>query len=287
MVAAIEVNINHLFFWDPVLFDGTPFEVNRVAILMIASSLLCIAFFLVGARRKALVPKGMQNITETAYSFVRNQIALDVIGPKDGLKYAPYLAALFFFIFFSNLLEIIPGINFPVTSRMAIPAVLSLLTYIIFNIIGIVKQGPIHYFKETLFPPGVPKPVYILLTPIELFSVFVIRPLTLAVRLLANMMAGHVLLTIFFLFTHYYIVENFKLITAPLGVLTFVVACVLILFEVLVISIQAYIFTMLTAFYIAEATHGHGESDVELEREAGEKLPVPEHEVEGLKPQTA
>ena len=145
------------------------------------------------------------------------------------------------------------------------------------------KQGPIKYFKDTLFPPGVPKLVYILLTPIELFSVFIIRPLTLAVRLLANMMAGHVLLTIFFLFTHDFIIENFKLVTAPLGILTFLLACILIVFELLVIAIQAYIFTMLTAFYIAESIHGHGEHE---EEEVGGAQADPakptDHETEGL-----
>jgi F-type H+-transporting ATPase subunit a len=111
----------------------------------------------------------------------------------------------------------------------------------------------------------VPKGIYIILTPIELFSVFVIRPLTLAIRLFANMMAGHVLLTIFFLFTHEFLVHNIfedlNLLTLPLGILTFIVACGLIVFELLVITIQAYIFTLLTAFYIAESIHGHGDHD--------------------------
>ncbi len=126
------------------------------------------------------------------------------------------------------------------------------------QLIGFAKHG-FKYVTGVLFPPGVPKLVYILLTPIEFFSVFLIRPLTLAIRLLANMMAGHVLLTIFFLFTHEFLVTDFKIATAPLGIVTAVVAAGLIVFELLVISIQAYIFTMLTAFYIAESLHGHGE----------------------------
>jgi F-type H+-transporting ATPase subunit a len=134
---------------------------------------------------------------------------------------------------------------------------LAILTYLIFNIVGIVKQGPIGYLKATMFPPGVPKPIYIILTPIEIFSVFIVRPLTLMVRLMANMMAGHVLLTIFFLFTHEFLVTNIGP-TAPLGVITLVVAAALMMLEMLVIGMQAYIFTMLTAFYISEAVHGHG-----------------------------
>lgn len=259
----------HLFIWDPIFFEGTPFEINRVVLLMFLASALCIAFFWLGSRRGSLVPKGIQNIAESAYFFVRDQIAIDVIGPKDGLIFAPYLATLFFFIFFMNLLEIVPGINFPVTSRMAIPAMLALLTYIIFNVVGIVRQGPVRYFKDTLFPPGVPMVVKPLLAIIELASVFIFRPLTLAIRLFANMMAGHVLLTIFFLFTHGFLVVDFNALTVPIGILTGVVAAGLIIFEMLVISIQAYIFTMLTAFYIAESIHGHGEHEEEHAHDIG------------------
>jgi F-type H+-transporting ATPase subunit a len=260
------IDVNHLFFWDPFLFEGTPFEVNRVVLLMFVAGLACLAFFWAGAKGR-LVPKGFfQNAAEQGYMFVRNQIAVDVIGPKDGPKYAPFLASLFFFIFFCNLLEIVPGINFPVTSRMAVPAALALLTYVTFVFVGFKKQG-FRFLKDTLFPPGVPKPVYILLTPIEIASVFIIRPLTLAIRLLANMMAGHVLLTIFFLFTHDFLIDEVG-ISAPLGVVTFVVACGLLVFEMLVISIQAYIFTLLTAFYISESIHGHGDHADTSEHEA-------------------
>jgi F-type H+-transporting ATPase subunit a len=255
----VELDVNHLFFWDPIWFEGTPFAINRTVVMMMVASVLCMLFFWSGARRRALVPKGMQMLAESAYGFVRNQIAIDVIGPKDGPKYANYLASVFFFIFFSNLLEIVPGINYPVTSRMAIPFFLAIATYLIFNFVGFKKQG-FRYLTGTLFPSGVPWPIYILLTPIEFFSVFVIRPLTLMIRLLANMMAGHVLLTIFFLFTHDFLVENLTY-TAPLGVVTMIVASGLIVFELMVIAIQAYIFTMLTAFYIAESIHGHGEED--------------------------
>ena len=270
-----DFDVNHLFFYDPFALKGTPFAINRVAVLMWVASLLCIGFFLLGVRRKSLVPRGLQNLVETAYLFVRNNIAIDVIRP-EGARYANYLAAVFFFIFFSNFLEIVPGVNFPVTSRMAIPAALALLTYVIFNVVGIVKQGPIHYVKNVLFPPDVPKAIYVLLTPIELFSTFIVRPFTLAVRLFANMVAGHTLLTIFFLFTNDFLLENLGP-SAPFGVLTLVISCVLILFELLVISLQAYIFTMLTASYIAEATHGHGEP--EEHEEATHEV---RHETEGI-----
>ena len=257
MQLAIELDINHLFFWDPILFKGQPYEMNRVAILMLLAAAACVGFFLYGAAKKALVPKGGQNLAETAYLFVREKIAVDVIGPKDGPKFAGYLASVFFFILFMNILAVIPGIHFAPTSRMAIPFMLAILTWIIFNIVGVVKQGPVGYLKGILFPPGVPKAVYILLTPIEFFSVFIVRPLTLMVRLLANMMAGHVLLTIFFLFTHDFLVHNLGP-ASPLGLVTLLVAVALMMLELLVCFMQAYIFTMLTAFYISESVHGHG-----------------------------
>jgi F-type H+-transporting ATPase subunit a len=274
----MEIDVNELFFWEPVAFKGTFFEINRPVLLMFVSSLLCLAFFLAGARRGRLVPKGIQNLAETAYFFVRNNIAIDMMGPEQGARYAPYLASLFFFIFFANLLEIVPGINFPVTARMAIPAFLALLSYVIFNAVGIARQGPINYIRNTLFPPGVPLPIVPLLALIELFSTFVIRPLTLAIRLMANMMAGHVLLTIFFLFSAEFIEFGPRL---PLGIVTAIVAAALIVFELLVIAIQAYIFTMLTAFYISEALHGHGEA--EPHAPPGEAA----YETEGLQTQAA
>jgi F-type H+-transporting ATPase subunit a len=128
MTLAIELDPFHLFLWDPIAFEGTPFELNRVSLLMIFGTLCCITFFLLAARRGPLVPKGIRAMGESAYGFVRSQIAIDVIGPEEGPKYANYLGSLFFFIFFMNLMEIVPGINFPATSRMAVPAMLSFLT---------------------------------------------------------------------------------------------------------------------------------------------------------------
>ena len=264
----MEIDVFHLFLWEPIAFEGTPFAINRVVLLMFLAAAITIGFFLLGARKRALVPRGIQFVAEEGYLFVRNKIAIDVIGP-EGVKYAPFLATLFFFIFFLNLLEIVPGVSFPVTSRLALPAIMALITYVVFNVVGILKQGLGGYLKGTLFPPGVPGWIKPLLAVVELLSVFIIRPLTLTLRLFANMLAGHVLLTIFFLFTEELIFHGDP-IQWPLGVLTFFVAAVLIVFEFFVISIQAYIFTVLTAFYIAESIHGHGEEEHD-EKEATQK----------------
>src|SRR5918996_5379228 len=144
----MELDVNELFFWDPVALEGTPFAVNRVVLLMFIAAIACVAFFVIGSRRRALVPKGAQNLAEMGYLFVRNNIAIDVIGP-EGAKFANYLVVLFFFIFFCNLLEIVPGINFPVTSRMAIPAFLAIISWITFIVVGITRHG-IAYFKDVL-----------------------------------------------------------------------------------------------------------------------------------------
>lgn len=267
----MELDVFHLFIWEPIWFAGTPFEINRVVLLMYLAALLTVAVFLLGSRRRSLVPKGLQNVTEVGYLFVKNNIAIDIIGP-EGARYANLLASMFYFILFANLFEILPGINFPVTSRMAIPALLALISWIWFNSVGIKHQG-LRYFKDTLFPPGVPWPIYIILTPIEFFSVFVIRPLTLAIRLFANMMAGHVLLTVFFLFTESLLLGS-NVLGKGLSVVTFLVASLLIVFELMVIVIQAYIFTTLTAFYIAEARHGHGEEDPHVDTDRTEHEPA-------------
>ena len=268
----MEIDAFHLFIWEPIWFEGTPFEINRVVLLMYVMAVVLVGLFLLWSRRKKLepVPKGVGgNLVETTYLFVKNSIAIDTIGP-EGAKYATYLTSLFVFIFGMSVLEIIPGINFPVTSRMALPALLAIASWFLFNFVGFKKHG-FGYLKDVLFPPGVPKLIYVILTPIEFVSVFFIRPLTLAIRLFANLMAGHVLLTVFFLFTEELFLHG-SLFQKPLGVVTFLVACMLIVFELMVITIQSYIFTMLTAFYIAEATHGHGD---EPEHEVGERHETP------------
>ncbi|HVF53816.1 MAG TPA: F0F1 ATP synthase subunit A [Actinomycetota bacterium] len=270
-------SVFHLFLWDPILFEGTPYEVNRVVLLTFLAAAACITFFVLGGKGQ-LIPKGIQNVAESAYLFVRDRIAIDIIGP-EGVKYSDYLTTLFFFILFCNVLEVLPGIHLPVTARMAIPAFLAFMTYIIYNFVGFQKQG-FRYLKNILFPPGVPWPVYIILTPIEFFSVFLIRPMTLAIRLMANMMAGSVLLALFFIFTDDLLTS--KSVGIVLAPVTFLVAVGLFFFEMLVIFIQAYIFTLLSAFYIAESLHGHGdEPHLDTAHVTGGSEP-PRHQLEGI-----
>lgn len=241
-------------FEPPAIWEfsllGIDFEINRVALYMFLAAGIVIALFVVAARQGGLVPRGVRNLVESLVQFIREEIALQVIG-HEGAPWVPFLTSLFMFIFVGNIFEIIPGIQFPINSRMALPAFLAGVVWILFNGVG-VKEQRLAYFKHALFPPGVPKAMYILLTPIEFISTFVVRPFTLSVRLLANMIAGHLILTIFFLGTAYLLAQ---IQTAPFGVAAFLLGAALIGFEILVSILQAYIFTILTAVYIAGAVH--------------------------------
>jgi F-type H+-transporting ATPase subunit a len=224
-----------------------PACINRTAFLILLVTAALIVFFLVAFRAPQIVPRGAQNVAEYIVDFVRRQIILEVIGP-EGMRFLPYLVSLLVFIFVSNVLEIIPFINFPVTSRIAIPGFLAIVTWALFNWIGVQRQGLGHYLKNLVWPPGVPWFMLPLIAPIELVSTLLVRPLTLSVRLLANMIAGHLILGVFFTGTVYLL--TFPK-TALFGVGAGLMSIALVAFELLVAFLQAYIFTILTAVYLA------------------------------------
>jgi F-type H+-transporting ATPase subunit a len=240
------------FEWPSIVdlhVGGVDLSINRVVLQMFLVGLLVWGLFFFAFRKPKLVPSGLQNLMETLVDFIRNQIALEVIG-HEGLRFVPYLATLFTFVFFGNLGGIIPGVFFPLNGRMALPAVMAVCSLLLFISVGISQQG-FRYFLNVLFPPGMPKPIYILLTPIELVSTFVVRPVTLAIRLLANMIAGHLILSVFFVATGYMLTSANISIVFGVGALVFSVA--LIAFELFVAGLQAYVFTILSAVYIAGA----------------------------------
>jgi F-type H+-transporting ATPase subunit a len=218
---------------------------------MLMSVVIIAALFLLAFRKAKIVPGGLQNAMESLVDFIRNGIVMEVMGP-DGLPFLPFLTSIFVFVFVNSIFEIIPGIYFPTTSRIAIPMFLAILVLIVFNVAGVVKQGGLRYLRNVLFPPGIPLPVYVLYTPIEAVTTFLVRPLTLAVRLTANMIAGHLMLAIFFMGTWYL---QWKLATIPFAALSFVLGTLISAFEILVAVLQAYIFTILTSVYIAGAIH--------------------------------
>ncbi len=246
-----------LFVWDcltgSVTIPGTGIGicVNRVVILLLLATLLVGLLFYIALRKPRIVPGKLQALVEMGVDFIRQQVVLQMIGP-EGMSFLPFLTSLFFFIFLGNIFEVIPGINFPVHSRIAFPLVLALISWVVYNYVGIKHQGFVGYMKSVMFPPGAPKLMYILLTPIEFFSVILVRPFTLTVRLTANMVAGHFLLTVFFLGTAA-LLGN--IVTATFAIFSFGLAVVLVAFEIFVAVLQAFIFSVLTASYIAGAAH--------------------------------
>jgi F-type H+-transporting ATPase subunit a len=243
--------VNELFEWPDFAFQGTMFAFNRVALLTLCASLFAALLFLIGLGKPKIVPGKLQAACEAIVEFIREQIAIQVMGP-DGTRWVPLLTTIFMFVWFNNLFEVIPFINFPPTSRMALPAFLAAIVYVLFIGVGIKAQGLGGYFKNTLFPPGAPIFLYVLLTPIELISNFVARPLTLAVRLFANMLAGHIILTIIFITIHAFLTFGRGL---PIGLVALAASPLLVGFELVVGILQAYIFTILTAVYIGSSLH--------------------------------
>jgi len=241
-----------IFEWPDIVHlevAGVDLSINRVVLQMFLVVLLVWGLFFFAFRSPKLVPSGLQNVMESMVDFIRNQIVLEVIG-REGLRFLPYLTTLFAFVFIGNVGGIIPPILFPLNGRMALPAIMALCSLLLFISIGISSQGP-RYFLNALFPPGLPKVLYILVTPIEFISTFIVRPVTLAIRLLANMIAGHLILSVFFVASGYMLTSMNISVVFGVGALIFSVA--LIAFELFVAGLQAYVFTILSAVYIAGA----------------------------------
>ncbi len=251
MVLAIEFPpISHLIEWPDFLLKGSKyFAVNKVVLLMWLSVAIVAAFYLAAARKRQLVPTGVQNMAESAVEFVREGIIMQTMG-RDGLPWTPFLLTLFSFIFVCNIWGIIPYAQMPVNARIALPMLLALLSWVLFNFIGMKSQGFFGYFKSMLFPPGVPWPLYILVTPIEFVSTIFVRPLSLAVRLFANMLAGHLLLISFAVLATALWESTYIGAVAPGALLVALTG-----FEILVSFLQAYIFTILVAVFIGGAIH--------------------------------
>ena len=238
------------FEYPPIFGEGT--FLTKPMLIIILATVAVAAFFYLAARRAVAVPSKTQFMGESVYGFVRNGIAMDTMG-REGLRFVPYLATLFAFIVTLNISGIIPILQFPATSRIAIPLFLAVISWVIFNTIGIRRQGFIGYFKNMMFPPGIPWPVYILLAPIELFSTVIIRPLTLTLRLTFNMFAGHLVLLLFILGGEYLVFEKGGLVGIAAGSISLLGSIVLTFFEGFIQILQAYVFVLLTALYIGGA----------------------------------
>lgn len=249
------IDFEHEFFPEPIAFAGTIFEFNRLVLVRMIAALAVAAIFVMAARRAKMVPGRGQSLVELLLEFVRKGIAEEILGPR-ARKYTPVLTIIFVGVFAMNITGIIPGLNIAASSVVAVPLVFALFAYFTFIIAGMRERGGLAFFREQLFVPGIPWPIYFILTPIELLSTFVIRPVTLTMRLLANMMVGHLILVLAFTGTHYLFFEAAGAVKAA-GTLTFGVGIIFLLFETFVAALQAYIFTLLTSVYINLSVEHH------------------------------
>jgi F-type H+-transporting ATPase subunit a len=240
--------ISHLVEW-PTLFGGDVFGVNKVVLLMWISVGLVFGLFHVATREPKLVPTGVQNVAESTVEFVEDQIVMQTIGP-DGRGYMPFLLTLFTFVFVCNIWELIPVVQMPVNARIALPLFMAIVVWFVYIITGIRHQGFFGYFKNATIPPGVPKAILPLVAFIELIGILITRPFSLAIRLFANMLAGHLLLVTFAVITQALFASTILGGALPLALLIFLMG-----FELLVAFLQAYIFTILAAVYIDSSMH--------------------------------
>ena len=242
--------INELIRWRDV-FPGF----NKVGIIAVIAAVLGIIIFMTAGQKDPLqAPTGVRNLAESGVTFIENDIVMQTMG-KDGLPWTPFLLSLFIFVYLCNLPGIIPLFQMPATARMAIPLFLALVVWVTYIVVGF-KHNGIKYITGMLWPHSVPIGMRPLVGVIEILSNIILRPFSLAVRLFANMLAGHMLLVTFSLLTNALLfAETKQLLLKPMSILPFAMLLFLTAFEVLVQVLQAYIFTILTAVYIAQAAH--------------------------------
>ena len=239
------------FDLQPLFGDSYAFA--KPGLQLILAGVLVFGFFAVTSRRAAMVPSKAQFAGEQAYGFVRNSIARDIIGSHDFMKFVPYLVSLFFFLLINNVFGLVPFIQFPSFAKASFAYGLAALTWILYNGVGIWKHGLFGYVKHQSVPPGVNGPILLLIVPLEFISNLLVRPVTLALRLFANMFAGHLLLVLFTLGGEYLLLEADQVLYKPVGVVALLLAIAISFLELLVQFLQAYVFTLLTAMYVQGA----------------------------------
>ncbi len=235
--------IENLVEWPNYFGDGQIWALNKIGIISLLALIIPTVMFLVS--KKELVPGGLQNIVEGVVEFIEEQVIMPAIGAQ-GLKYLPLLLTMFLFIFFGNLFEVIPTFHMPANARMANPLFLALLSLVVYVSIGFKEHG-FAFLKDTAWPGFVPVGLRPLVGLIELLTVFVLRPFALAVRLFANMLAGHILLVTFGVLCISVFTAGIIVILLPL---TFGMLVLLTAFEIFVSFLQAFVFALLTAVFI-------------------------------------
>lgn len=229
---------------------GIEFCFNFIIALVTASVLVYLLLFFFAFRKARTVPGRLQSLMEMGVGFVREQIAMPMLGPAAD-RYLPLLATFFFFILFMNIFEVAPWVNFSATSRVAIPLGLAIVSWLTYNAVGISRHGFFGYLKFTCYIPAAPWWIQPLMIPIEFISNIVIRPITLTIRLAANFVAGHFLLALAFLGTEFFLLNGPK--TWVLMGISVPMSIILVAFEVFVALLQAFIFAILSASYLGGA----------------------------------
>lgn len=231
-----------------MLFEGTAFEINRIILIRLITSVILIGLFALAASRAKLVPGRAQNLAEMALDFVRVNIAEEILG-ENARRFVPMITTIFFAVLALNLTGVVPLMNISSNSLIGMPIVLAAWVFVMYLAVGIKKFGLGGYLKNNLLPPGMPKFLYVLVTPIEALQVFLLRPATLALRLAANMIAGHLILVLCFAATQYFLFEAGPALKA-ISAVSLAAAVAFTLFEILVAGLQAYIFALLAAAYL-------------------------------------
>ena len=226
----------------PLRIGGLDVSYTNSALLMTIVVILITALTVLSTRRAALVPGRWQSLAEMSYEFVADMIESNV--GREGMPYFPFIFTLSMFILFANLLGLIP-FSYTVTGQIIVTFALAAIVFIGVTIIGFLQHG--LHFLRFFVPEGVPKPLLILLVPIELLSYF-IRPFTLSIRLFANMLAGHTMLGIF---------AGFAAIVGIFAIFPIAVDVLLLALELLVATLQAYVFAILSCLYLNDAIHMH------------------------------
>lgn len=241
------------FLPPEILFQGTPFAMNRIVMVRLIMAVIVMIIFGIGAARAKVVPGRFQSVLEILMDFVRFNIVYEMIGEERGKRYVPMMSTLFLTIFFFNLCSVIPGLNMAATATIACPLVFALWVVCQYLIAGIREKGFLRFFREALFPAGVPWPIYFILSPLQLIELIIVRPLSLTIRLFANMIAGHLLVATCLVFTNFFVVDSSNKLLALGGALWLLGGILFTLFEIMVAGLQAFIFTVLASVYISES----------------------------------
>jgi len=237
------------FDFGPI-WQGVPWLTKPMLQLFIAA-ILVVAIWVIAARRLKVRPSKGQWFMEFVYDFVRNGIARDMIGP-DYKRWVPLLVGLFSLIVVNNWFGEFFLLMFPTFSNIGYVYGMVAFVYLLYIFAGIQAHGP-GYLRKALVPSGLPVYMYPIVIPLEFISVFVTRPLTLSIRLFANMFAGHLVVLVFVVGGSFLLTYSGKLLYNGAGALSLIMGMIILGLELFIGFLQAYIFTMLTAQYISSS----------------------------------